>query len=164
MIKDILGYRIKKKPSNTELHYLGKFYFYNNVVYQIVRINIMEDECFLYVVKISDKFPTKVKKIILDLNTFKDFKVFENKPKINKKSFKYNYCYFDNRIMKEKFNILLKLYKLGYENYNANTAFSFHSNNYTIIINGLLSTCNDEEFADEMKNKKLRNLFHIFND
>ena len=88
MIKDILGYRIKKKPSNTELHYLGKFYFYNNVVYQIVRINIMEDECFLYVVKISDKFPTKVKKIILDLNTFKDFKVFENKPKINKKSFK----------------------------------------------------------------------------
>jgi hypothetical protein len=161
MQRDILNRKIKKYYTNHEKHFFGKFYEYNNKYYKIVRLRYIDNfkTPFYILTILGNKLNTK--DIIVSKIDFNKMKFFDKKPKSRMNNYKYRFCYFSTKEMKNKMNIIEKLYELGYTNYSRTTAISFYQYPYCIINKrGEFMTTGDN--SEILESLGYRNLFDFY--
>lgn len=85
MVRDLLGYRIRKPISKEMQEYMEKFYIYNNKIFQIIRISkhYKLDGGFWVDFTIQNIETKKIFSHSMSLKLFKEKKLFSLKPKLN---------------------------------------------------------------------------------
>lgn len=91
MVRDVLGYKVKNHKQLRMLHYIEKYYIYNNNVYQIIRLSKhfkLDAGSYvdMFIVNIKTN---KRKNITLSLDSFLNKKLYDKVPNLNKSKFKY---------------------------------------------------------------------------
>lgn len=86
MVRDIFGYKVKNHRHLRMLHYMEKYYIYNNNVYQIIRVSkhFKLDCGYIVDMFVMNIKTNKKSSISLSLNNFLEKKLFIKKPNLNK--------------------------------------------------------------------------------